>query len=191
MSKESEKTLNVECGQSFSITLESMPGSTGYSWVLSLLANGVLLVSTDIQQHMSGTCGHVVQTFNFIAATKGTSGLGFQLVRSWNPGVPGREIDYVIEVGDASSGDALKASLGQFATQASAGDTCCMPTTYYGIPPMQSAVLKYGIPTATLKYGIDPIVRYGFPVNTRYAAPQRFQDGCAAMPYGVLPNDCC
>jgi predicted secreted protein len=185
------KELNVECGQPFSISLESMPASTGYSWALAMLHKGILLVSTEIQQHMSGTCGHVVQIFHFLAVTKGEYATEFQLIRPWQPGTPGQVETYSVKVVDAAPKDALKSAMGQYATRAMVGDACSVPTTYYGIPPMQSAVLKYGIPTATLKYGIDPVVRYGFPLNTRYAAPQRFQDGCMAMPYGVRPDDCC
>lgn len=192
MKKDAEqKSLSVECGQTFSISLESMPGSTGYSWFLSHLTKGVVLVSVDNQQHMSGTCGHMIQVFSFLAVAKGKCEIGFQLLRPWTPGALGREIAYVVEVTEAASGDALKASLGQFSTQATAGDAACMPISYYGIPPMQTAVLKYGIPPTSMKYGIDPVVRYGFPGNMRYAAPQRFQDGCAMPLYGILPNDCC
>lgn len=186
-----QQKLSVEGGQTFSISLESMPGSTGYNWHLSQFDDGVLLLSIDTQQHMSGTCGHVVQIFSFLAVKGKGRKIHFQLVRPWVPASPGRDVVYVVDIVDAAKPDALKASLGQFAAQATKGDAACMPISYYGIPPMQTAVLKYGIPPMSMKYGIEPAVRYGFPGNMRYAAPQRFQDGCAMPLYGILPNDGC
>jgi len=76
-----KKTIAAEAGQSFVVSLESMPGSTGFSWALSRLETGLLLTGEDTQQHMSGGCGHVVQAFSFIAVKAGEFHLGFQLVR--------------------------------------------------------------------------------------------------------------
>jgi hypothetical protein len=193
-----KKTIAAEAGQSFVVSLESMPGSTGFSWALSRLETGLLLTGEDTQQHMSGGCGHVVQAFSFIAVKAGEFHLGFQLVRPWVPATPGREIDYVVKVSAPAAGDELKASMGQFSTQASLGDaSCCPPVAYYAVfpPPGATQVLKYGFPPNSpnlLKYGMPPIVRYGFPPQARYAAPQQFQSGTPIMPYGVLPdNGCC
>lgn len=202
MADDQQKT-SVEVGQPLSISLESMPASTGYSWVLASLAGGgVVLSDYDVQQHLSGMYGHVAQVFTFLGAREASAEIEFQLVRPWLPGTPGRTVKYTVTVTPPTNGDDIKATLGQHNLSVSTGAAdCsgrCQPVALYAVyPPFIGGpqMPKYGMPPVQpglLKYGIPPTLKYGYPpMNARYAAPQQFQAGAMMQPYGYPAEGCC
>lgn len=171
-----KKSLSVEVGQTFSVSLESMPGSTGYDWALSGLTGEVVLVSIDVQQHMSGTCGHVVHTYTFLAKKIGDAKVGFELLRPWIPGEPGREVVYGVKVvAGAAATDEVKAALKEQNLHCVVGSStaavqACAPVQALG----GVHILKYGIlPFSGMKYGVLP------------------NQGVVQPLYGIMPQSGC
>ena len=94
------ESIQTTVGQTLSITLQSMVGSTGYGWYLSKLNGGLALASANIQATAPGIAP-VIHTFNFLAVEEGTFNLSFNLIAPWMPGEPADIKNYEVTVNNA------------------------------------------------------------------------------------------
>ena len=138
------KKITAFVGQPVHITLQSMSGSTGYSWYLTNLDGGLALSCTNTAASAPGIAP-VNQTFDFLAAKEGNYKVVFQLMAPWRPGESGDEAVYEVEVSPpekSAAADISKAMDGKEFTNARMVNT--------GDAATASSVLKYAVP---MSYG--------------------------------------
>jgi hypothetical protein len=185
MNADQDQAINVNRGEMFSVTLQSMIGSTNYGWCMTSMPKGVYLFA-QCNEPTSGGIGPVNQVFHFLAITpaNGKMEIEFKLLCLSDPdkvekelsiGVIITEMDRAGGLGDfvrysensaVYEGCSKKWSPSMVLAYAApyaqgygacSNDDCC--TVKYGYPPME----KYGYPPVEFKYGYPPIVKYGYP----------------------------
>ena len=183
------KEMVVLQGQSFSIELQSMFGSTNYGWTLTKLPQGIALLSTETISTATGVAP-VIQRFWFgaVSATEDKSELEFTLINFTDMSATKKTHTVLLNVIPSDSDEFAKFSENSDATiRAVAG-----PAMPYGLVlGSQEAVVKYGYPCGVqdaplMKYGYPcgvqdaPLMKYGYPCGAQDASPNRE----AALKYG-------
>jgi hypothetical protein len=181
------KKITAFVGQPVQITLQSMAGSTGYSWYLTTLDGGLALSCTTTAPTGPGIAP-VNQTFDLLAIKDGTYKVVFELMAPWRPGESGDTAVYEIEISQTlkSAADEIsKAMDGRAFTNAQAVNV--------GDAANASAVLKYAVPMSYGNAGTaPPQVIYAAPMvqaaslnamtpQVVYAAPMAQSSPVAAM----------
>jgi hypothetical protein len=153
------KTITSIVGQTINVNLQSMSGSTGYTWQISSLS-GINLVSAEI---IPGSM--IVPTnyiFNFFAVKTGTGKVEFNLIAPWRPEEPAQTIIYeiVIKEKEKTPSEDIESAMKNTGFTSSNINNPYMP---YGFPAdfANAQILKYGIPT--VKYGISCIQQKDIP----------------------------
>ena len=194
------KEMVVLQGQSFSIELQSMFGSTNYGWTLTKLPQGIALLSTETISTATGVAP-VIQRFWFgaVSATEDKSELEFTLINFTDMSATKKTHTVLLNVIPSDSDEFAKFSENSDATiRAVAG-----PAMPYGLVlGSQEAVVKYGYPCGVqdaplMKYGYPcgvqdaPLMKYGYPCDLplmKYGYPCGAQDASpnreAALKYG-------
>ena len=190
-------------GQSFSIELQSMLGSTNYGWTLTKLPQGIALLSTETAPLAAGVAP-AIQRFWFgaVSAMEDKAELEFTLVNLTDMSAAKKTHTVLLNVIPSDSEEFAKFSENTNASiRAVAG-----PAMPYGLVlGSAEAVVKYGYPcganeTALMKYGYPcgvsdlPLMKYGYPCGVsdlplmKYGYPCGAQDAAlnreAAMIYG-------
>ena len=192
------KEMVVLQGQSFSIELQSMFGSTNYGWTLTKLPQGIALLSTETISTATGVAP-VIQRFWFgaVSATEDKSELEFTLINFTDMSATKKTHTVLLNVISSDSDEFAKFSENSDATiRAVAG-----PAMPYGLVlGSQEAVVKYGYPCGVqdaplMKYGYPcgvqdaPLMKYGYPCNTSEAPVVKYGYPCGVndaplMKYG-------
>lgn len=192
------KEMVVLQGQSFSIELQSMFGSTNYGWTLTKLPQGIALLSTETISTATGVAP-VIQRFWFgaVSATEDKSELEFTLINFTDMSATKKTHTVLLNVIPSDSDEFAKFSENSDATiRAVAG-----PAMPYGLVlGSQEAVVKYGYPCGVqdaplMKYGYPcgvqdaPLMKYGYPCNTSEAPVVKYGYPCGVndaplMKYG-------
>ena len=164
-------------GQSFSIELQSMLGSTNYGWTLTKLPQGIALLSTETAPTAAGITP-VVQRFWFgaVSATEDKAELEFTLVNLSDISATKKTHTVLVNVIPSDSDEFAKFSENSDATIRAVSS----PAMPYGLVlGTAEAALKYGYPCGVndvaLKYGYpcgvnDIALKYGYPCGTQEAA---------------------
>ncbi len=195
MAKEKKKTIDAVIGQPVQITLQSMAGSTGYSWFLSKLTGGLYLAGVSVvpgQDPSGGAIAPVNQVFEFLAAEKGKFEVEFKLIAPWRAEETADTEVYVINITEPkkTAADDIEAAMkGRDFINASAVNVGDCTNVIYAAPmsqpvvkyaaPMSQTVLKYAAPMSqtVLKYAApmsQPVLKYAAPMSQpvlKYAAP--------------------
>ncbi len=181
------KKITAFVGQPVQITLQSMAGSTGYSWYLTTLDGGLALSCTTTAPTGPGIAP-VNQTFDLLAIKDGTYKVVFELMAPWRPGESGDTAVYEIEISQTlkSAADEISRAMdGRAFTNAQAVNV--------GDAANASAVLKYAVPMSYGNAGTaPPQVIYAAPMvqaaslnamtpQVVYAAPMAQSSPVAAM----------
>ena len=198
------KEMVVLQGQSFSIELQSMFGSTNYGWTLTKLPQGIALLSTETTPTAAGVAP-VIQKFWFgaVSATEDKSELEFTLVNLTDMSATKKTHTVLLNVIPSDSEEFAKFSENTDATIRAVSS----PAMPYGLVlGSQEAVVKYGYPCSTsevplMKYGYPcgvndaPLMKYGYPCNTsevpvvKYGYPCGVQDVALKYGYPCGAND--
>jgi inhibitor of cysteine peptidase len=93
--------LSLEVGDQLDVSLESNP-TTGYSWELGPLPEGLELVSSEFEEPGGSLVGAPgVQLFVFDVVGAGSGILRFEYVRVFDdPVVPAEVVEYVVTIED-------------------------------------------------------------------------------------------
>ena len=166
------KEIQAVVGQPVQIVLQSMAGSTGYSWYLSELEGGLVLSGTSTYATGTGI-SPVNQVFDFLAVKAGTFKVGFQLLAPWRPAEPGDTESYEVKI-DApkeSAADDIEAAMnGRAFIPASAVNVGAQVAT-----PAAATVMKYAVPmsspTATSMMDYAAPMAQSAAASVIYAAP--------------------
>ncbi len=191
-----KKTIDVVIGQPVQITLQSMAGSTGYSWFLSKLTGGLCLSGVSVAPGVDPSGGAIVpvnQIFEFLATEKGAFEAEFKLIAPWRPEESADTISYAVTVTEPkkTAADDIEAAMkGRDFINASAVNIGDSTNVIYAAP-MSQPVLKYAAPMsqAVLKYAApmsQPVLKYAAPMSmttmVAYAAPVGPSMTCATDP---------
>lgn len=188
-------------GQSFSVELQSMLGSTNYGWTLTKLPQGIALLSTETVPTAAGVAP-VLQRFWFGAtsATEDKAELEFAIVNLTDMSVSKKNHTVLVNVIPSDSEEFAKFSENSDATIRAVSS----PAMPYGLVlGSAQANLKYGYPCnvndVNLKYGYPcgandvALMKYGYPntvgdVALKYGYPCGAQDAASkqdvALKYG-------
>jgi len=166
--------INVTVDSIFTVKLQCQAGSTGYSWALAHMPDGVLLVDISFETTHSYIAGCTeTQVFSFVAISPIKDTLKFDLVRPWDP-VPAADsktFDIVVEEAEDAAND-LQNTAG-CKLFASFGDTCSsngIVAMYMGIAAQQTnSAALYMAPV--MKYMGPPVMKYMGPPVLKYMAP--------------------
>jgi hypothetical protein len=167
----SDNAIQAYQGKDFTITLQSMTGSTGYGWCLTKLPAGFALVSTDVIAPTPYAVGPVNQVFNFFALEapeEAEAFVEFTSVRYFDPSQTGEKLSIAVTV--IPYNDLV--GLDGFVKYSENTATYSPVVVAYGFPCNQGAMgaagsdaaFKYGYPCAVA--GVDSCgapVKYGFP----------------------------
>ncbi len=149
-SEKEKKQIDVVVGQPVQITLQSMVGSTGYSWYLTKLSGGLGLSHTASvpSSAVPGQIAPTNQIFTFLATNKGTCDLEFDLIAPWRPDEPGDTEIYKVKIEapkKTAADDIASAMKGREFISASAVNVAASDVIKYAAP-MEHPTLKYGVP---------------------------------------------
>jgi hypothetical protein len=164
----SDNAIQAYQGKDFTVTLQSMTGSTGFGWCLTNLPSGFALVSTDVIAPTPAAVSPVNQVFNFIvleAPEEGKASVEFTSVSYFDPRQTGEKIS--IDVVVTPYNDLI--GLDGFVKYSENTATYSPAVVAYGFPckmgaANDEALFKYGYPCASA--GVDSCgapVKYGFP----------------------------
>lgn len=173
---EEEVTIEIEIGQVMDVSLESMMGSTGYGWELSVL-NGqhVNLMGISVIPTSTRAIAPVTQVFHIRGISVGKGRASFVLTAPWKIEDPIQSITYHINVIEAKkvAEDDLKIKGYIASPNASVRDPQNVIPPYAVQPPMPD----YGIPCSDLwqrtYYGV-------LPQNLGVADPRLYYGICCA-----------
>lgn len=170
-----QKKIEAIVGQPVQIILQSMSGSTGYSWFLASL-NGGLALSGAYAVPAAGNPGEIGPTnhvFDFLAIKEGKYTLEFQLIAPWRPGETGDSESYEVQIQKPK-----KTAADDIAAAMKGRDFVKAGAVNVGSAVEPSAVVKYAAPmahTAVLKYAapmVQPaVLKYAAPMAMNYADP--------------------
>ena len=198
---ETNPVIIVTVGQRFDLLLESMSGSTGYSWCLASLPPGIVLISVD-SKPISPGIAPVRQTFTFGATAPLKGGKAeFDLLCLFDLSRESADhMVYTVIVHAKNENDPLKQEIGgQKFLKAGGFMVHSRPIQPYGFANPDKAHLLYGFPPpeqgnlnviesstrCILKYGNpfgvstdegDCNVKYGYPL-LKYGYPPIYKYG--------------
>ncbi len=185
MNADQNQAINVKRGEMFTVTLQSMIGSTNYGWSLTSMPAGVYLFA-QCNEPVGRGIGQVNQVFHFLAITpaNGIMNIEFKLLCLSDPDKVEKELSIGVFV---TTGEDNANSLDGFVrySENSAvyeeNSKKILPSVIalYGVPSAKGydtctcdsddcCTLKYGYPA--LKYGYPPVVKYGYPA-LKYGYP--------------------
>jgi len=175
-----KKQIELVVGQPVQITLQSMAGSTGYSWFLTKLSGGLALSDTTSvpTATIPGQIAPINQIFSFLAISKGTYEIEFNLIAPWRPDDTADTEKYDVKIEEpkkAAAEDIESAMKGREFISASAVNVGAAGVIKYAAP-MAQPVLKYAAPMASCSCYCGPVMvpPYAAPISQvqpLYAAP--------------------
>lgn len=196
-------------GLSFSVTLQSMIGSTNYGWCLTSLPSCLVLIGQVNQPTVKGI-GPVNQVFYFMTVGMPESGntvsLSFGMFNLSHVSYPfkaEKTVDIQVEITPCNADNSISSDspfVKYSENAAFCGDSSqeMLAALKYGYPvvfkygyPMDDdccgtdccASLKYGYPISAYKYGYPVFFKYGYPMGDECC-----DDGCCtSLKYG-FPN---
>jgi len=201
-----EKTIVAYQGKFFSVTLQSMLGSTNYGWCLTNMPEGVVLFGIENVPTTPGI-GPVNQVFYFGVTDVPENPevvLNFKMYCLSDFSKSGEEVAVNVKLvpynkdnGDANTFVTYSENSAVYNAQIPYGFVFNKPEVIYGYPIQDNANLKYGYPcqdNANLKYGYpcqdNANLKYGYPcqdnANLKYGYP--CQDN-ANLKYGYPCQD--
>ena len=189
------KAINACEGKVFTISLQSMVGSTGYGWTLSSLPKGVAFINKEITPTAPGIAP-VNEVFYFCPlrdAAQGPQKIEFTKICLYDPhqsiryGVTPEKVSVsimVIPANEDGMDDFVEYSEGQASYNMAipygyVGDAGCTAGEKYGYPCYENAVLKYGYSCGaesfvSHKYGYpcyeNAVLKYGYPCGVAASA---------------------
>lgn len=171
-----ENSIRAFQGQSFSVTLQSMIGSTNHGWCLTSLPSCFVLTG-QVNYPTRRGIGPVNQVFYFLTVGVPESGLTavlkfgmYNLTQVSYPFKADRTVDIQVNIIPCNE-DSATASDSPFVKYSE-------NAAFYGDPSNEMlAALAYGYPV--VKYGY-PVVKYGYPVGDDCCT----DDCCAGFKYG-------
>lgn len=201
-----ENSIKAFQGRSFSVTLQSMIGSTNYGWCLTSLPSCFVLTGQVNRPTVRGI-GPVNQVFYFmtvgIPKSGNTAALSFGMFNLSHVSYPfkaEKTVDIQVEITPCNTKDSI-ASDSRFVkyseNAAFCGDTSQeilaalkygYPVVKYGYPISNDcccdddccASFKYGYPISAHKYGYPVVFKYGYPMGDDCC-----DDGCCtSLKYG-------
>jgi hypothetical protein len=134
------KKITASVGQPVQIKLQSMAGSTGYSWYLTELDGGLVLSSAIVVPTAPGIAP-VNHVFDFLAEKAGSFKVVFELKAAWRPGEKADTEVFEVEISEKKKTpqeDIEAAMAGREFVKASA--------TSVGAQVENSQILKYAAP---------------------------------------------
>jgi predicted secreted protein len=177
-----KEDIKIEIGQAVDISLESMMGSTGYSWELTALEGCISLTGTEFLTTSTRAIAPVIQVFRLRGKSLGTARAVFSLTAPWKMEKPLKEVTYLFTVTEVQSAPEENLRLEGFVAPAQVtirtkGEEPSV-RPYYGIHAPHdpcgcgcgcecgcspddccSPQPKYGVPIP--QYGIQYEVKYG------------------------------
>jgi hypothetical protein len=164
-----EKQIECVVGQPVQITLQSMAGSTGYSWFLSKLSGGLALSYTT-STPTAGVVGQIAptnQVFSFLATSKGNAEVEFSLIAPWRPGEAQDTEKYEVKITEpkkTAADDIASAMKGRDFISASAVNVADPNMQIkYAAPMAQPApMIEYAAPMAQAQ--VQPVLKYAAPM---------------------------
>lgn len=174
-----QEEVTIEVGQAVDVSLESMMGSTGYSWELTSLEGGVNLAGISVQPTSTRPVAPVIHIFSFRGVSEGSGKAVFVLTAPWKVEEPKKEVIYtftVVKAEDADTDDVLRLE----------GFTARPTATVRG-PASGGPVLVYNVNPPRALYNVNPptpLYNINIPQPV-YSAPI---DPCLLCPPG---DDCC
>jgi len=192
----------VVLDHTFDVVLESMAGSTGYSWCLQSMPKGVALISINNVPIRPGVAP-VRQIFTFAALEKLKGGkLEFEMLCLFDLSRPVADTAmFNINIYANDENDVLEKELGKAKFLKGTGSVLHnKPIVAYGFPSIQlygfpnaseistinvihsdnNCLLKYGTPMGVVDKEDDCTLKYGFPVssqNYKYGFPLSNMEG--------------
>ena len=98
------KTIDIQLGQTDTISFPDNAGSTGYQWMLADLPHNVYLIDVDYVAPANPIPGRAgTRTFTIIGAHVGRGKLTFVQARHWDITNPAQKISYMVDVEAAIS----------------------------------------------------------------------------------------
>jgi len=179
-----EKQIELVVGQPVQITLQSMAGSTGYSWFLSKLSGGLALSYTTSTSTASvpGQIAPTNQIFSFLATSKGSSEIEFSLIAPWRPGEAQDTEKYEVKITEPK-----KTAADDIAAAMKGRDFISASAVNVADPNMQ---IKYAAPMAQPA----PMIEYAAPMAQaqaqpvlKYAAPMAQASACGLGTPAMVP----
>ncbi len=184
MNENQKQAINVNRGEIFSVTLQSMIGSTNYGWCMTSMPKGISLFAQCNEPASSGI-GPVNQIFHFLAIIPAKDmKIEFKLLCLSEPDKVEKELSINVFISNTDKvrglGDFVRYSensaiyegpskkwspsmvIAYAAPYPQGYGDCCNDNcnTLYGYPPIE----KYGYPPVEFKYGYPPTtVKYGYP----------------------------
>lgn len=174
-----ENSIRAFQGQSFSVTLQSMIGSTNYGWCLASLPSCFVLTG-QVNNPVGRGIGPVNQVFYFLTVGVPESGLTatlkfgmFNLSQVSYPFKAEKTVDIQVDITPCNADDASASDSGFVKYSENAA--------FYGEPSNEMlAALAYGFPVVKYGYPGYPVVKYGYPAGDVCS-----NDGCcASFKYG-------
>lgn len=143
--------INVTVGDTFDVTLQSMAGSTGYSWYLREMPRCVVLVAIKTEPvHGPGTIGPSRHIFTFIAMSPCEAEIDFALLALWHPQDVADIRAYPLKISEKKTTELESDIAGKFAGTG--------PHVVH-----QPAIPPYGFPTSVIESSERCVLMYGFP----------------------------
>ncbi len=159
------KKIEAIIGQQIQITLQSMAGSTGYSWFLSKLDGGLSLSSAYSVPVPAnpGVIGPVNQIFEFLAVKDGKFEVVFDLIAPWRPEEPADTETYDVSITEPkkTAAEEIESAMKEQSFISASAVNVGSPTT--------STVMKYAAPmsqcASTAGPTTQPVILYAAPVT--------------------------
>ncbi len=191
-----KKQIELVVGQPVQITLQSMAGSTGYSWFLTKLSGGLALSDTTSvpTATVPGQIAPINQIFSFLAISKGTNEVEFSLIAPWRPSeVQDTEVYQVtIKEPEKTAAEEIESAMkGREFISASAVNVGAAGVIKYAAPMVCGCGPVMVPPYAAPVTQAQPL--YAAPMTQAqpvYAAPMA-QALPAARPVAYVPTDPC
>lgn len=187
--------IDETIGTVFSIELECNPGSTGYSWALAHMPEGVNLLDISFGNSNSMIFGtSIKQIFTFVAVQACQDLLKFNLVRPWDALNPAEQRAYPLMVCEPirSDEEELENCIGNDRFVDTCTSSACCSTNLaarpymapfdYSSNAMYMAMSADNVATpdncvgvGCVKYAPPIIYKYAAPTNFKYAAPTNYK----------------
>lgn len=186
------ESIKAYQGKEFTVSLQSMVGSTSYGWCLTSMPDEIALASICYEPTgAAGVVAPVNQIFTFFALgySSDIKPIEFQEICLFDPRKTGRKISVKVDIipyNVSTDGDSGLEDFVEYSENSAVFNSIPNIRVAYGIPPYMSAgddvsIEKYGV--ACVDYGL-PCVKYGAPCIEHTLTLEKYGVPCIVK-YGI------